>query len=945
MGACLLEICQRSMRICGCFAEGGVVRRAGIHALADQLSAEARKGDHLPSLLGFLLAVVMKEERTMVRSSQLRLASWPAIPLILGMLLMQSESFADPTVLIPGYRIEVVALNAPSSSDIEVAPPSFAPFDGDIFTVANHYEGNVYRIDPTSGSSELFATGLTLGPSRMAFATGGAFGTSLYVSTNEGDPPNAFGGRIYAVSTAGSVARFGTPMPPIPWPCCGAVDIAFSLGGPFGTYLYSGSSGGEPGDSITRIPPTGGPTELFNAIGPPQNNVHDGAPTGLVFGNGIGNFGTDLYAAIFRTSGVTLGIPTGIYTLGPSGTRTPFLLGATGTGIEDYIGDLEFGPGGDFGHDLYATTDGWGGGIIRISDSSVATQIVRGSGTTPSGSGGGIRSVAFDGNTLYFSEYVSSATIYRLVRCADPSISGQVLADGLPLSGVMVTASSGGHSAVTNESGRYEIYGVADGPTDVTVVPPAGYEVITPAGGQSTAVVAACQTATQDFTLLGLGTISGVVSGDGSPLANVTVTLSASGGHTAVTQTSANGAYSFQAVPSGSAQVSVLIPAGYEADSPPGGTAVVAAAAGQTVTQDFSLVGFGDISGVVLAGGAPLANVTVDLVSSSDQIEFAATAPDGSYGFAHVAAGDAVVSIVVPLGYAAVDPEGGTATVSVTAGQTAVRNFTLEPLPDAGPARTIGYWKHQTNVYMSNRGTAQETQADMSTTYPARIFDHFYSNQLNSIDVQDVTFLPGPVPMTLEAMHETLNLRNASMLERAKQQYMALLLNVASNRLQSLAVVSADGGTVSQAVQQIAAQIKDGNPSNDEAAKDLADTINNGASVNSGAIDLQIPVIPFAPHPAQSPGLAVLNRATPNPMTRTVTIGFEVQEAGPVRVAVYDATGRCLRTLLAEGVRAGMQQAMWDGTRDDGGVVPNGIYFYRIEMPDRIVTSKFVVMR
>jgi hypothetical protein len=395
-------------------------------------------------------------------------------------------------------------------------------------------------------------------------------------------------------------------------------------------------------------------------------------------------------------------------------------------------------------------------------------------------------------------------------------------------------------------------------------------------------------------------------------------------------------------VPAGSATVTVIPPAGYVATDPPDGVATVTIVGGQTITQDFSLSGFGDVSGTVLADGIPLPNVAVDLVANSNQfIQFATTDGEGHYAFTGVPTGVANVSIIVPLGYQASDPEAGAATVTIDAGETAVRDFTLELLADAGASRTIGYWKHQLNVHISGRGTAQETFADMNTTFPLRIFEHFYNNQLNSIDVLEVTFLSGPVPMTLSALHATLNIQQASMLDRAKQQYLALLLNVASNRLRSTDVVSADGGAASQAIQQIAAQIKDGNPSNDEAAKDLADTINNGLEVAAGVIDLSQPVIPFAP----GPSMVAMERAHPNPMLSALTVEFEVREAGAVKVAIYDASGRHVRDLSAGTLPRGHQRVMWDGRAADGRLAPNGVYFYRITMPDRLVTSKFVVMR
>ena len=519
----------------------------------------------------------------------------------------------------------------------------------------------------------------------------------------------------------------------------------------------------------------------------------------------------------------------------------------------------------------------------------------------------------------------------------------------LTAAGVTLNLSaSGGHADAveTDDNGAYSFLAVPAGEAQVSVILPNGYEAVQPASGSATVQVSGGATAFQDFTIAGFGTVAGVVLGNGAPLGGVTVELTPASGPALSDISEPDGTYAFQHVAVGEAEVSVVVPAGYVAASPMDGVATVTVTAGQTAAQDFVLTGFGNLSGAVTVGGAPLANVTVDLVADGDQfIQFATTDGNGAYAFTGVPVGAANVSIVIPLGYLAVDPEAGAATVTVVAGQTAVRNFTLALLPDAGPSRTIGYWKHQVNVHVTGRGTAQESLTDMSTTFPTRIFDHFYNNQLNSIDVQEVTFLPGPIPMTLEAMHATLNLRNAAMDQRAKQQYLALLLNVASNRLRSTDPVSEDGATASQAIQQIAAQIKDGDASNDEAAKDLADTINNGAIVPAGVIDLQIPVIPFAPHPNPAPGVGGMARMRPNPLVHDATLEFEVMEAGLVTVAIYDTAGRRVRTLVDGALAVGQHAIPWNGRAEDGSGIANGVYFCRIATANRVMISKFVVMR
>jgi flagellar hook assembly protein FlgD len=80
-------------------------------------------------------------------------------------------------------------------------------------------------------------------------------------------------------------------------------------------------------------------------------------------------------------------------------------------------------------------------------------------------------------------------------------------------------------------------------------------------------------------------------------------------------------------------------------------------------------------------------------------------------------------------------------------------------------------------------------------------------------------------------------------------------------------------------------------------------------------------------------------------MVNALTLEFEVREAGDVEVAIYDAAGRLVRNLATGALPLGYQSRTWDGKAEDGRAAPNGVYFYRITMPDRAVTSKFVVTR
>jgi len=80
-----------------------------------------------------------------------------------------------------------------------------------------------------------------------------------------------------------------------------------------------------------------------------------------------------------------------------------------------------------------------------------------------------------------------------------------------------------------------------------------------------------------------------------------------------------------------------------------------------------------------------------------------------------------------------------------------------------------------------------------------------------------------------------------------------------------------------------------------------------------------------------------LGWASPNPFQTSTRIWFTLggSEAGHVRVSLYDAAGRLVRTLI-DGSRApGRYDLTWDGRRDDGSAARGGVYFARAWLGER----------
>lgn len=80
---------------------------------------------------------------------------------------------------------------------------------------------------------------------------------------------------------------------------------------------------------------------------------------------------------------------------------------------------------------------------------------------------------------------------------------------------------------------------------------------------------------------------------------------------------------------------------------------------------------------------------------------------------------------------------------------------------------------------------------------------------------------------------------------------------------------------------------------------------------------------------AEHAGVA-LHPCFPNPFNPTTKLRFDMERAGPVRLAILDAGGRLLRVLVDEVRSEGTHEIRWDGRDGDGRPLPSGVYFYEV---------------
>ena len=94
------------------------------------------------------------------------------------------------------------------------------------------------------------------------------------------------------------------------------------------------------------------------------------------------------------------------------------------------------------------------------------------------------------------------------------------------------------------------------------------------------------------------------------------------------------------------------------------------------------------------------------------------------------------------------------------------------------------------------------------------------------------------------------------------------------------------------------------------------------------------------------PAAARLLPAYPNPFNPRTALSFEVSGPQAVDLAIFDARGRRVRTLLeGSAVAAGTMTLTWDGRDDAGRNVPGGVYFARLEAGEVVSNAALTLLK
>lgn len=92
--------------------------------------------------------------------------------------------------------------------------------------------------------------------------------------------------------------------------------------------------------------------------------------------------------------------------------------------------------------------------------------------------------------------------------------------------------------------------------------------------------------------------------------------------------------------------------------------------------------------------------------------------------------------------------------------------------------------------------------------------------------------------------------------------------------------------------------------------------------------------------PGETPDAFALEQNYPNPFNPTTSIQYSVANAGEVQLTIYNVMGQRVETLVSGTKSAGTYRVSWDA-----GNMASGIYYYRLQAGNQVVTRQMTLIK
>lgn len=89
----------------------------------------------------------------------------------------------------------------------------------------------------------------------------------------------------------------------------------------------------------------------------------------------------------------------------------------------------------------------------------------------------------------------------------------------------------------------------------------------------------------------------------------------------------------------------------------------------------------------------------------------------------------------------------------------------------------------------------------------------------------------------------------------------------------------------------------------------------------------------------------VLYGSYPNPFNASAVIQYYLPHEEFVLLQIFDVLGRKQKDLVSSVRESGLQRESWDGTDNSGGLLPSGVYIYRLRTGEISVSGKLLMQK
>jgi flagellar hook assembly protein FlgD len=91
--------------------------------------------------------------------------------------------------------------------------------------------------------------------------------------------------------------------------------------------------------------------------------------------------------------------------------------------------------------------------------------------------------------------------------------------------------------------------------------------------------------------------------------------------------------------------------------------------------------------------------------------------------------------------------------------------------------------------------------------------------------------------------------------------------------------------------------------------------------------------------------MIVLDKNRPNPVDNFTEISFTLSEPLYLTITIYNLIGEPVKQIVKDRYLKGSHRVVWKAVDEKGNLVPNGVYFYRLESNKGVAIRQLIVLR